>query len=126
MEDLSDKKNKRWISLMNFGAKMGCHQMPERSFFFKGYQFPVCARCTGVFVGEIISIIAIVLTFRIHIVYAIALVVPLAIDGGVQYINVWKSNNIRRVITGILAGVGLTYVYFYALIYVFDFFKKII
>ena len=126
MDGLTDIKVKCWLALMKFGAKMGCHQMHERSFFFKGYQFPVCARCTGVFVGEIISIIAIVLDFRIHIVYALALVVPLAVDGGVQYINVWKSNNIRRVITGILAGVGLTYAYFYALIYIFDFLKKII
>ena len=42
---------------MEFGKKMGCHQIPERSFFFKGYQFPVCGRCTGVIIGEIVTII---------------------------------------------------------------------
>lgn len=25
----------------------GCHRRPERSFFYKGRQFPICARCTG-------------------------------------------------------------------------------
>ena len=33
------------------GNHSGCHQMPERSFFYKGKQFPVCARCTGVIIG---------------------------------------------------------------------------
>ncbi|MGG7175281.1 DUF2085 domain-containing protein [Clostridium neonatale] len=25
----------------------GCHQLPDRSFFIRSYQFPICARCTG-------------------------------------------------------------------------------
>ncbi|MEI3349189.1 MAG: DUF2085 domain-containing protein [Dysosmobacter sp.] len=36
------------------GHTLGCHQRPDRSFFFHGKQFPVCARCTGVFLGECI------------------------------------------------------------------------
>ncbi|MBQ3473297.1 MAG: DUF2085 domain-containing protein, partial [Methanobrevibacter sp.] len=28
-------------------TKLICHRMHERSFFIKGHQFPVCARCTG-------------------------------------------------------------------------------
>jgi len=113
MEPLIDKNTKRWISLMNFGAKMGCHQMPDRSFSYKGYQFPVCARCTGVIIGEFISIIAILCALKISWLYIVFMIVPLSIDGGLQYINVWKSNNVRRIITGILAGFGLTYVYYY-------------
>lgn len=124
MEPLIDKKTRRWIALMNFGARLGCHQMPDRSFSYKGYQFPVCARCTGVIIGEFISIIAILCTLKIGLIYALVLVLPLAIDGGVQYINVWKSNNLRRVITGILAGFGLTYVYGYFLCAIWRFFSK--
>ncbi|MBS5794738.1 MAG: DUF2085 domain-containing protein [Clostridiales bacterium] len=26
------------------------HQIPERSFFIKGYQMPICARCVGVII----------------------------------------------------------------------------
>ena len=116
MEPLIDKKTKRWIALMDFGAKIGCHQMPDRSFSCKGYQFPLCARCTGVVFGELLSIIAILCTIQIDVVFAFIFVLPLAIDGGLQYIKILQSNNIRRVITGILAGFGLTYIYYYFLI----------
>ena len=28
-----------------------CHRKPGRSFFWRGKQFPVCARCTGIHIG---------------------------------------------------------------------------
>ena len=28
-----------------------CHQLPERSFHFRGAQLPVCARCVGLYLG---------------------------------------------------------------------------
>ena len=115
MESVTDKATKIWMALMNFGEKMGCHQMAERSFFFRGYQFPVCARCIGVFAGEIIAIVMLLCGVEIPWVPAFLLVLPLAIDGGVQYIKLWLSNNLRRVITGVLAGIGLTYIYYYAI-----------
>ena len=47
------KNDLLWLKWMDWGKRLGCHQMPERSFFIKGYQFPVCARCTGVLVSSI-------------------------------------------------------------------------
>ena len=32
-----------------------CHQRPERSFFVHGQQMPVCARCTGLYLGAAIA-----------------------------------------------------------------------
>jgi len=115
--------SKIWLSLMKFGAKIGCHQISSRSFSYKGYQFPVCARCTGVIIGEIIAIIML-FTIKIDLLYSFILVVPLIIDGSLQYINILQSNNIRRVMTGFLAGVGLTYIYHYAFVYIVNFFLK--
>lgn len=89
--------------LMQIGRSGGCHQMPERSFFYKGKQFPVCARCTGVMIGQIIAY----LTFfcippSIHICI-IGCAIMFA-DWFIQFIGVLKSTNIRRLITGIIGG----------------------
>lgn len=120
MDRINNKKIKFWLALMRFGARCGCHQMAKRSFFFRGYQFPVCARCTGLFIGEIISVICLAFGFEIGFLWGLALVIPLAFDGGLQYIEVFESNNIRRVITGVVAGFGLTYVYYYAIVFAIE------
>lgn len=96
--------------LMMLGAMTGCHQMPERSFFFKGYQFPLCARCTGILIGELLALPSLLL-FQPSLPLAIALIVPMACDGMLQYVFSVMSNNVRRAITGLLAGYGYTSLY---------------
>lgn len=83
-----------------------CHQLPERSFFFKGRQFPICARCTGILIGYIIGIIYILIFRYLHIFLEFLLMVPLLIDGTGQYLGYFKSTNARRLFTGILAGIS--------------------
>jgi uncharacterized membrane protein len=41
-----------------------CHQISERSFFINGRQLPLCARCTGTFLGAILGLGAMVLYGR--------------------------------------------------------------
>jgi uncharacterized membrane protein len=36
-------------------ASLICHQRPERSFHLQNAQFPVCARCLGLYVGAAIA-----------------------------------------------------------------------
>ena len=101
-------KLKIWIKLMNIGSRLGCHQMPERSFFYKGYQFPVCARCTGLIIGYLLGVLIYflkVLNWKIEIILCIQLV----IDGGSQYLNWRISNQVLRLITGILCGIGIMF-----------------
>lgn len=111
------KSIQRWIKLMEFGKRMGCHQMPERSFFFKGYQFPICARCTGVFIGELIAIILLLCSIKINFIVSVALLLLMGMDWGLQFIKILESNNIRRLITGISGGFGLTYIYYHVIMF---------
>lgn len=97
------KKEELYQICMKFGQATGCHQRPERSFFFRGMQFPVCARCTGVFIGEILG----VLLFKIgeiSILTAIIFCLIMLLDWGIQYATHHESNNFRRLISGLLCG----------------------
>ena len=123
MESIDSKKLKKWVSIMEFGHRLGCHQRAERSFFFKGYQFPVCARCTGVIIGELIAIILLFCGLKSNIYISIALLLVMGLDWFIQYIKLKESNNIRRLITGISGGIGLIYIYYYVIMFIIEFFS---
>ena len=110
--------DKQWIKLMEMGDRLGCHQRPERSFFINGYQFPVCARCTGVIIS---SVLAAVLFFkkRLPIPLCIAMSSLMLLDWGIQYLEIKESTNTRRLITGLIGGFGYTtlHLHFYRFIY---------
>lgn len=95
---------------MNIG-KYFCHQIPERSFFIKGHQFPVCARCTGFYTG--LAVYLILNLFFKHpynlemLIIAMVLMVPVAIDGLTQYFGPRESTNSLRFVTGFIGGIGL-------------------
>lgn len=101
---------KIYNTLMRIGHLTGCHQLPERSFYIKGYQFPLCARCTGIVIGEWAAI-PLWFIFPVGFIPACIMGVPLVIDGGLQYLYISPSTNLRRVITGFLAGWGLMTIY---------------
>lgn len=93
-----------WAPLMRLGEKTGCHQMPQRSFFLHGYQFPLCARCTGVLLGECIA--ELLCFFLPPSPLALLCLLPLAWDGGTQWLGWRVSCNWLRFATGLLAGYG--------------------
>jgi uncharacterized membrane protein len=97
-----------WISLMQMGSKTGCHQMNDRSFSFKGFQFPICARCTGLLLGQItgfiLSFFFLKCDIRLLLCLAVFSTLFLGVDGIGQLKKLWLSTNIRRLITGVLCG----------------------
>lgn len=90
---------------------MICHRKPERSFFVKGHQFPVCARCTGFYITLILYFIYTYFFFVDYssflIAFAIFLLVPAILDGTTQLFSFRESNNTLRFMTGLLGGLGL-------------------
>ncbi|WP_228731271.1 DUF2085 domain-containing protein [Clostridium zeae] len=83
-----------------------CHRRPDRSFFYKGKQFPICARCTGILAGYFIGIFYLFFIPNRNHLIEILFMLPLIIDGTVQYFGKWESTNMRRFCTGILAGIS--------------------
>lgn len=89
---------------MRLGALSGCHQMASRSFFLRGYQFPLCARCTGVFLGQLTA--AVTACFLSPSPWLALLLLPMAVDGLTQTAGWRVSNNALRLVTGLLGGFG--------------------
>lgn len=94
-----ETKIKTWAFFMRLGNKCGCHQMEERSFKIKGYQFPVCSRCTGILTGQIIGIIIYLAKSRVPLFISIIFLLIMFIDWYIQYKKIKESTNIRRFIT---------------------------
>lgn len=107
IQDVMKRNIKIWTALMKFFDKYwGCHQMAERSFFIKGYQLPVCSRCTGIITGESAFIISALFSLKFNKLLYILLMIPLIIDGTLQFFTKYVSNNVKRFFSGIFFGFG--------------------
>ena len=108
-----------WLKLMEAGSRLGCHQMPERSFFYKGYQFPVCARCTGVIMS---AVMATVVFFKKKIPVWICTVMSgvMLADWLLQYFEILPSTNKRRLVTGLIGGFGYSTLHLYVYRFIID------
>jgi len=91
--------------LMNIFAS-SCHQLPERSFFFKKWQFPVCARCTGTYIGNVLAVIC-AFFFIPRPEYLLVGCAVILTDWLVQFTGIRDSTNPRRLLTGIVGGYSL-------------------
>jgi uncharacterized membrane protein len=94
-----------------------CHQLPARSFVAGGYQLPVCARDTGIYLGFVMSMAVIAALDRGRrrselphaAVLAIggAFIALMAWDGVTSYAGLRTTTNDLRLLTGLLAGWAL-------------------
>ena len=90
---------------------MFCHRLPERTFKIGKRYFPVCARCTGFYIGTfliytVLYLIYIDYTMSIGLMGCLMLF-PAIIDGTTQFFGFRESNNVLRLLTGLVGGVGL-------------------
>ncbi|WP_074830370.1 DUF2085 domain-containing protein [Ruminococcus albus] len=108
-----DKKERLWLKTMECGARCGCHQRADRSFFLGRWQFPVCARCTGVFIGQTLALFA--AKKRISPWAALCCCEVMLADWVLQALGLKESTNPRRLVTGIAGGFGTAVLYFSAI-----------
>lgn len=101
-----------------------CHRIPERSFHLAGRPLPLCARCTGTYLGALIGFVTIwVLGHRrasnlpptkVLVLLGI-FIVSMGVDGVNSYLSffpnaprLYEPSNLLRLITGILNGLALS------------------
>jgi uncharacterized membrane protein len=99
-----------------------CHQIPLRSFFFDGRQLPLCARCSGQFLGALLGLGLLVLLGRSRagrlpaapvVLVLLGFFALWVLDGLNSYLSLlelphlYQPHNLLRVTTGALQGVAL-------------------
>lgn len=88
-----------------------CHRIPERTFKIRGHYFPVCSRCTGLYLG-VVSYSIYAYFFYVNysltlISLAILMIIPTFTDGFTQLLGLRESNNTLRFTTGLIGGIGI-------------------
>lgn len=103
----NDKEN----SKENLSNVFICHRLPERTFKIGDHYFPVCSRCTGIYMGAFSYYIFVYFVYVqyniVMILTAILMVLPTFSDGLTQFFRFRESNNTLRFATGVIAGIGL-------------------
>jgi len=110
-----------WAGAVVYGVgSLVCHQIPERSFHFAGFQLPVCARCLGIYLGAFAGAgamwmralaqsrvaIASATARRLALVTAIPTLLTLALEMA----GIWSPSNVTRAVAGVPLGVMVTLV----------------
>lgn len=99
-----------WSGLIYHIYAATCHQLPERSFFFMGFKLAVCARCTGIYAGFLVTSLIYPLIKDIDNrkiggkKLLILSMIPMGLDGGLQLLTGYESNNTLRLATGLFFG----------------------
>lgn len=87
-----------------------CHGIPERCLTLWNVPMPICARCTAIYAGLILSfaIFAVIprITERAARIVLFGAAVPMALDGLSQLAQLRVSTNGLRMETGLVAGIA--------------------
>lgn len=87
-----------------------CHRRPDRTLKFKDKYFPVCARCTGIYIGMLFFLFISLFVYYKYsfglLLIACIMIIPTAIDGITQLLGFRESTNFIRVFTGFFGGIG--------------------
>jgi uncharacterized membrane protein len=95
--------------LRSIGRAPLCNLRPERAFAYRGFVFPLCARCSGLVAGGLMcaAISAAGLTIISTLWVAAASGLPLVLDWTLQTLGLLESTNARRFGSGLLFGFSL-------------------
>ena len=92
---------------MRLGKVPLCNGRPERAPHIGNFCFPLCWRCTSILVGFFAWYTIQLMLPVVNPLIGMILIAPCAFDGFTQYVFDIESTNNRRIITGLLCGIGL-------------------
>ena len=87
-----------------------CHQRPDRSYFIEGHKLGVCSRCTGIYFGFALTLLAYPLVRPLRKTttparkWLFLAALPLAVDFSLTFFGIWENTHTSRLLTGLLLG----------------------
>ncbi len=89
-----------------------CHRLPARSLQLPWGITGLCARCTSFWAGVTAGVAIVLVTGRkiLGIPVAFLMLLPMILDGSLQYLGLYESSNALRVMTGASSGFGLAFI----------------
>jgi uncharacterized membrane protein len=92
--------------LIYYIGDLNCHQLSQRSYEYNENQMPFCARDVGIFAGLTFGFVwALGRRIELTLPMIILALIPIGLDGTIQLFTDYESTNIRRVVTGLIAGI---------------------
>lgn len=97
-----------------------CHQYPSRSLWILNRPMGLCSRCFAIYASFSFSLFLVPHLNRKRIIIISFFLLPLLVDGLVQYFHIDESNNPRRIFFGVLFGFSASCIYKYLTTYLMD------
>jgi len=92
-----------------------CHQQPEKTLSISGHSLLVCSRCTGIYIGSLVSAFILLFVPFIKVSntkYLILASVPMFVDVILYSIGVYTYSKTIALFSGSLFGIaGIIYIY---------------
>ena len=110
------------LEFLGFGV---CHQIASHSLFLAGHQMPLCARCSGIYLGALMALLLLTVLHPLAgalpaprlmpmVAFMFATMVLDGINSTFQSIPgataLYETTNWLRLVTGVLAGIALMFV----------------
>jgi uncharacterized membrane protein len=105
-----------------------CHQLPARTIHINNHPLPLCARCTGIYLGTLMTLVGLTLSRRCYMVgfpptYIMVLLVAfiglMGVDGINSYLSffpkaphLYEPQNWLRLTTGTFHGLAISMIVF--------------
>jgi len=95
-----------------YGMAFFCHRIEERCIKIGNHTSFLCARCTGLVAGALLSVALLAVHIALPLYVLSVFCAPLLFDGFTQLSNLRTSNNPLRFLSGILFAIGIMLILF--------------
>lgn len=98
-------------ALIYLAGSFVCHQLPERSFHISGTQLPVCARCTGLYLGAAVGMVALLATPALTLSFPrvrlvlLTSAIPTVVTLATAWLGLWDPGNVVRAALALPLGI---------------------